>query len=196
MKQLVVFSAVIFLIQGCAIYSIEKINAPEYLEKPDGRISKVVFESGSYIQFNEDGGNYYDLKNCIAGITDYNKYVVIPIDKIRDIVTNSGVMSPGQFLEADTTGIQQIILTNGVLHLFKYLPAGGRYYKDGLKIVAGIDTSSKFYQFGTDSISYLDIYKFNKTKSYLVDFGLASLFVGAVICYISTIKLGPFLWSN
>lgn len=190
MKQLLVFNVVVLLIQGCAFYDIEKINSPNYLVEPVERISKVVFESGNFIQFNEDGGGYYNLKNCIAGINEYNKFIAIPIDNIRDIVTSGGTMPTYQFLKADTLGIQQIILTNGRMHTFKYLPVGGRYYKNELKLIAGFDTKSRFYQFGTDSISYLDVNKFNSTKSYLADLGLFSIVVAAVIYYISTLKLG------
>jgi hypothetical protein len=189
MKQLVVFSTVILLIQGCAFYDIEKINSPNYLIERVERISKVVFESGNFIQFNEDGGGYYNLKNCISGITDYNKFIVIPIDNIRNIVTSSGTLPSSQFLNTDSVGIQQIILTNGRMYTFKYLPVGGRYYKNELKLIAGFDTKSRFYQFGTDSISYLDVNKFNSTKSYLADLGVFSIVVAAIIYFISTLKL-------
>jgi hypothetical protein len=198
MKYLVIFSTVILLIHGCAFYDIEKINAPEYLEKPEETISKVVFESGNYIQFDKGGGGYYNLKNCIAGITDNNKFIAIPTDKIVKVVTNSGTMPLNKFLETDTIGIQEIKARYDNTYRFKYLPDGGRYYKDEMKIISGFDTRSKFRQFGTDSISYLEINKFNSTKSYLANIGIASVVVAAIIYVIaSSFKFGPLhLGSN
>ena len=198
MKQLVVFSTIILLMQGCAFYDLEKIDSPKYLVEPVEKISKVVFESGNFIQFNMNGGGYYNLKNSISGITDYNKFIVIPIDNIRDVVTSDGTLPSYQFLKTDSAGIQQIILTNGMRHSFKYLPEGGRYHKDELKIIAGIDTRSKFYEFGTDSVSYLEINKFNSTKSTLVNIGIVSVVIAAIIYFMAeSFTIGPLnLGSN
>jgi hypothetical protein len=191
MKQLIVFITIL-LMQGCAFYDLEKINSPKYLVEPVERISKVVFESGNSIQFNMNGGGYYNLKNSISGVTDYNKFIVVPIDNIRNIVTSSETLLTYQFLKTDSTGIQQIILTNGMRHTFIYLPGGGRYHKDELKVIAGIDTRSKFYEFGTDSVSYLEINKFNSTKSCLVNIGIVSVVVAAIIYFIAdSFTIGP-----
>ena len=188
--------AVILLIQGCSYYDIEKKDKSEYLEKPGDRISKVVFESGNFIQFNEDGGNYFNLNNCIAGMTIDKNYVVIPINKISKVQTNWGTLSLNEDLYADTAFISQVVLKDGKLYKFRKWTGGGRYYKDSKIIIAGFDTSSRFYQIGIDSISYLDIYKFNSTRACVGDI---SLIVGAgaaiVLIVAATKRSCPFIYS-
>jgi hypothetical protein len=182
MKNLVVFIVFTLLTQGCSYYDIVKKNKAEYLEAPEEKISKVVFESGEFIQFNKDGGNYCKLNNCIAGMTWGQGFTIIPINEISKIQSNWGDLSPDKDLFADTAQICSVSLNDGKSFLFRQRYGGGRYYSDNKEIIAGIDTSSKYYHIGIDNISYLDVYKFNYTKSIIADIGLAGL--GAATVYI------------
>src|ERR1035437_1363926 len=188
--------AVILLIQGCAIYDTQKKNKDEYLEKPEEKISKVVFESGNYIQFDDDGGKYYNLNNCVAGMTQDKNFTMIPINDIGIVLSNWGHLSVGEDLYADTAFINQVVSKDGKLYKFRKWTGGGRYYKDSKSIIAGFDTSSRFYQIGIDSISYLDIYRFNQAKSCIADIGLTlGLGVAVVLIVAATKESCPFIYS-
>src|SRR5674476_251438 len=97
--------AVILLIQGCSYYDTEKKDKSVYLEKPGEKISKVVFESGNFIQFDEDGGKYFNLNNCVAGMTQDKNFTMIPINDISKVLTSWGYLSLGEDLYADTAVI-------------------------------------------------------------------------------------------
>jgi hypothetical protein len=184
MKYLVVFIAIISLIPGCSYYDIVKKDKAEYLEGPKEKISKIVFESGEYIQFDINGGNYYNLNNCVAGMTQEKDFTIIPINKISKVQSKWGDLALDENLFADTVVIRQVSLKDNKLYTFRKWTGGGRCYKDSKIIIAGFDTSSKFYQIETDRIAYLDIYKFNSTKSYFADLslvGLGAVVVGIVI---------------
>jgi hypothetical protein len=199
MKYLIFFSASILLLQGCSAFEIKKEDVSEYLKKPEA-ISKVVFESGNYIQFNANKGNYYHSGNCIAGLADNDKFTIIPIDKISEVVTSRGIISLNKFLDADTSVVKQVKLTNGNIYTFQYLSGYGRYYKDELKIVAGFDSTSRFIKCGTDSISYFEINELDNTKTVLAGMGVV-IITAAIVIYVihyiySSYKIGPIFGNN
>ena len=196
MKNLAVFIAVILLIPGCSYYDIVKKDKVEYLEGPKEKISKVVFNSGEFIQFDEDGGNYYNMNNCIAGMTLEKGFTIIPINKINKVESNWGNLAIGEDLSADTAYISKVLLIDGKSITFRKRSGGGRYYKDNKIIIAGIDTSLKHYQIEIDKISYFDIYKLDSTKSFLVNLGVAGIVV-AIVYFLGkasfSISNGPIL---
>ena len=180
MKRLSVFMAVIILIPGCSYYDIVKKDKAEYLEGPKEKISKVVFESGEFIQFNKEGGNYYKLNNCIAGMSDDKDFTIIPTNKVQ---SNWEDLVRGEDLSADTAFIRKVLLKDGESYTFRKSFGGVRYYKDNKIIIVGFDTSSRYHQIGIDNISYFDIYKLDFAKSFLANLVLGSAVV-AIVYYI------------
>jgi hypothetical protein len=197
MKRLSVFIAVIILIPGCSYYDIVKKDKAEYLEGPKEIISKVVFESGEFIQFNKDGGNYYNLNNCIAGMSDDKDFTIIPINRINKVKSNWEELVRGENISADTAFIRKVILKDGKSYTFRKSFGGVRYYKDNKIIIAGFDTSSRYHQTGIDNISYFNIYKLDFAKSFLANLVLVSAGV-AIFYYIykSASTLPSNLTSN
>lgn len=179
MKLLSVIIIILF-IQGCAFYDVEKNEKTKFLEKTNERISRVVFESGNFIEFTKEGGRYYKLNNCIAGMTMENGYKIIPIYKVSEVATSSGNLSRNEFLSVDTSIVRQVKTQNNDVYKFRLEAGGGKYYKEDKSIIAGYDVTAKFYQVGLDSISYVELYKYNSTKSILVSLGIVAV-VGAAV---------------
>ena len=193
MKKLAVFIVAALLIQGCSHYNIVKLNKVGFLENQDDKISRVVFESGEFIQFNKEGGSYYDLFNCIAGLTWKEGFSIIPMNKIDKVQSNWGDIALGEDSSADTSSINSVLLKDGNMVTFRNFYGGGKYYKDDKGIIAGIDTDSKHYQIAVDKISSFEIYKLDLAKTIMSNILLVG--AAAVIVYAlynsTTIRTGP-----
>jgi len=192
MKILLVIAATL-LIHGCSHYDIVKINKAEFLDNPGDKISKVVLESGEFIQFNNEGGSYYNLNNCIAGLTWEDGFTIIPLTQIDKVQLNWGNIPIGRDPSSDTSAINSVLLKDGKTVIFRKYHGGGKYYKDNKSVIAGIDTGSKHYQISVDKISSFDIYKLDLTKTIISNIllGGAAAFIVYAIYNSTIIRTGP-----
>jgi len=188
-------SPVKFPVDQIKEFRTSSVNPIKPEELRNRNIEEILLKDNELITFDHNGGVYNEKEKKITGKTDYQKTIIININKVSEIyIEPATTISEFDLYNQKDIKLTQILLKeNNLLYVFNQ--DGGRVFIQEQKIT-GISTQNELVTVDPDSVLYLNVQRSDVAGSILANVGVVVLIVGVVGLIIAAAKQScPFIYS-